>query len=197
MKQPSWDKDAHRCHHPLRLGNRLYTSYWKGGFVILDIDDMTSPKLVSGLDWSPPFACPTHTALPLPFEIRGRRYWSSPTRTCSAASTRCRPSSGWSISRTSAARCRSAASRSRASRANRHPHDGLPSALREGDGYARSRSPGSPTACASSMSKQSARAARGRLTSFPTCRRAPTGCRATISPSTSGGSSISSTAGVG
>ena len=64
----------HRCHHPLRLGNRLYTSYWMAGFVILDVEDMAKPKLVSGLDWSPPFSCPTHTALPLPFEIRGRRY---------------------------------------------------------------------------------------------------------------------------
>ena len=41
---------------------------------MLDIEDMAKPKLVSGLDWSPPFHCPTHTALPLPFEIRGRRY---------------------------------------------------------------------------------------------------------------------------
>jgi hypothetical protein len=71
---PSWTRDAHRCHHPLRQGNRLYTSYWLAGFVILDIDDMSRPKLISGLDWSPPFHCPTHTALPLPFEIRGRRY---------------------------------------------------------------------------------------------------------------------------
>lgn len=71
---PTWAKDAHRCHHPLRMGNRLYTSYWLAGFVILDIDDMAKPKFVSGLDWTPPFSCPTHTALPLPFEIRGRRY---------------------------------------------------------------------------------------------------------------------------
>jgi len=71
---PNWPKTAHRCHHPLRLGDRLYTSYWQAGFVILDIADMTKPKLVSGLDWTPPFACPTHTALPLPFAINGRRY---------------------------------------------------------------------------------------------------------------------------
>src|SRR5947207_1118676 len=71
---PSWKGRAHRCHHPMRQGNRLYVSYWHGGFVILDIEDMAKPKMVSGLDWSPPFACPTHTALPLPFEIRGRRY---------------------------------------------------------------------------------------------------------------------------
>jgi hypothetical protein len=73
-EQPSWDRTAHRCHHPLRLGDRLYTSYWFGGFVILSIENLAKPKLVSGLDWSPPFACPTHTALPIPFAIRGRRY---------------------------------------------------------------------------------------------------------------------------
>jgi hypothetical protein len=73
-EQPTWSKDAHRCHHPLRLGNRLYTSYWLAGFVILDIEDIAKPQLVSGLGWSPPFSCPTHTALPLPFPINGRRY---------------------------------------------------------------------------------------------------------------------------
>ena len=73
-EKPNWDKTAHRCHHPLRMGNRLYVSYWQAGFVILDIEDMAKPKFVSGLDWSPPFACPTHTALPIPFELRGRRY---------------------------------------------------------------------------------------------------------------------------
>ncbi len=35
---------------------------------------MTKPKFISGLDWTPPFGCPTHTALPLPFAINGRRY---------------------------------------------------------------------------------------------------------------------------
>jgi hypothetical protein len=54
-------------------GNRLYTSYWHGGFVILGIDDMAKPKFISGLDWSPPFPWPTHTALPVPFPVRGRR----------------------------------------------------------------------------------------------------------------------------
>ncbi len=73
-EQPTWEGRAHRCHHPLRMGDRLYTSYWNGGFVILDIADMSKPKFVSGLDWSPPFSCPTHTALPIPFEIHGRRY---------------------------------------------------------------------------------------------------------------------------
>lgn len=71
---PTWKGTQHRCHHPLRMGNRLYTSYWLGGFHILDIEDMSKPKRISGLDWSPPFSCPTHTALPIPFGINGRRY---------------------------------------------------------------------------------------------------------------------------
>jgi hypothetical protein len=73
-EQPSWSHTQRRCHHPLRLGNRLYTSYWYGGFVILDIEEMSKPKLVAGLDGVPPFCCPTHTALPLPFDIGDRRY---------------------------------------------------------------------------------------------------------------------------
>jgi hypothetical protein len=70
---PSWKGRDHRCHHPIRLGDRLYVSYWHGGFVILDIADMAKPRFVSGLDWSPPFITPTHTALPVPAPLRGRR----------------------------------------------------------------------------------------------------------------------------
>ena len=66
-ERPTWDGTDHRCHHPMRVGNRLYVSYWHGGFVILGIEDMTKPKFISGLDWSPPFPWPTHTALPVPF----------------------------------------------------------------------------------------------------------------------------------
>lgn len=71
---PGWEGRRCRCHHPLRLGNRLYVSYWHAGFVVLDIGDLRAPKLVSRLDWSPPYPCPTHTALPVPHEIRGRRF---------------------------------------------------------------------------------------------------------------------------
>lgn len=72
-EKPTWEGMSHRIHHPLRLGNRLYTSCWLAGLVILDIEDMARPKLVSSLDWSPPYGCPTHTALPVPFPVRGRR----------------------------------------------------------------------------------------------------------------------------
>ncbi len=69
---PSWKGTLHRCHHPIRKGNRLYVSYWHGGFVILDISDMSKPKLVSHVDWSPPYPSPTHTTLPMPGRLMDR-----------------------------------------------------------------------------------------------------------------------------
>jgi len=62
-----------RCHHPLRMGNRLYVSYWHHGLFILDIEDMAKPKLVSQLNTSPAFPHPTHTCLPMPAPLKGRK----------------------------------------------------------------------------------------------------------------------------
>ena len=61
-----------RCHHPLRMGDRLYVSYWHHGFFILDISDMSKPKHISGFATSPAFPHPEHTALPIPFPVQGR-----------------------------------------------------------------------------------------------------------------------------
>ncbi len=74
---PDWEGTRHKCHHPLKMGDRLYVSYWLGGFVILDISDMTRPRMLSHVDWSPPYPCPTHTALPIPHEIRGRKFMAA------------------------------------------------------------------------------------------------------------------------
>jgi hypothetical protein len=71
---PTWKGRAHRCHHPIRRGDRLYVSYWHGGAVILNIADMRRPRSVSVIDWSPPFAWPTHTVAPVPFAIAGHRW---------------------------------------------------------------------------------------------------------------------------
>jgi hypothetical protein len=69
-----WEKwVAPRCHHPLRLGDRLYVSYWHHGFYILDITDMSKPRAVSGVNTSPVFPHPTHTCLPMPAPLKGRR----------------------------------------------------------------------------------------------------------------------------
>jgi hypothetical protein len=70
---PTWKGTDYRCHHPLRLGNRLYVSYWHGGFVILDIEDMSKPRLVSAFNTYPAFPWPTHTCLALPFALQNRR----------------------------------------------------------------------------------------------------------------------------
>lgn len=61
-----------RCHHPLRMGDRLYVSYWHHGFFILDISDMAKPRPVSGFATSPAFPHPEHTALPIPFPVQDR-----------------------------------------------------------------------------------------------------------------------------
>lgn len=62
-----------RCHHPLRLGNRLYVSYWHHGMFILDISDLANPRLVSGVNSSPAHPHPTHTCLPIPGLLKGRK----------------------------------------------------------------------------------------------------------------------------
>lgn len=71
---PSWEERQHRCHHPIRSRDRLYVSYWHGGLVILDIADMAKPRFISGLDWSPPYPWPTHSAVPIDFPINGQRW---------------------------------------------------------------------------------------------------------------------------
>ena len=60
-----------RVHHhgpAYPVGDRAYLSYGGAGMVILDISDITLPRLVSRLEFSPPFndRLPCHTVLPLP-----------------------------------------------------------------------------------------------------------------------------------
>lgn len=53
-------------HHMIVAGNRGYAGWRDGGFTIHDVGDAGSPKLLSHLNWSPPYPGGTHTALPLP-----------------------------------------------------------------------------------------------------------------------------------
>jgi hypothetical protein len=62
-----------RCHHPMRLGDRLYCTWWHHGWYIFDISNLSEPKPIVHVDWSPPYPCPSHTTLPIPWEISGRR----------------------------------------------------------------------------------------------------------------------------
>ncbi|MEY9395795.1 hypothetical protein ABIF66_006471 [Bradyrhizobium japonicum] len=53
-------------HHMITAGDRGYAAWRDGGFTIHDIGDPANPKLLSHINWSPPFAGGTHTPLPLP-----------------------------------------------------------------------------------------------------------------------------------
>jgi hypothetical protein len=53
---------------PIPIGNLVYLSYGSAGMIILDISDVTKPKKVGQLDFTPPFhqGIAVHTALPIP-----------------------------------------------------------------------------------------------------------------------------------
>jgi len=70
---PTWSGKRHRLHHALRFGNEMWASCWHGGFRIVDVSDLTKPKTIGAYNYHPPFPEPTHTAMPVPVEIGGRR----------------------------------------------------------------------------------------------------------------------------
>jgi hypothetical protein len=53
-------------HHMITAGDKGYAAWRDGGFTIHDISDPSQPKLLSHINWSPPFPGGTHTPLPLP-----------------------------------------------------------------------------------------------------------------------------------
>src|SRR5262245_2745619 len=53
-------------HHMIVAGDRGYAAWRDGGFTIHDVSDAASPKLLSHVNWSPPYPGGTHTPLPLP-----------------------------------------------------------------------------------------------------------------------------------
>lgn len=73
-EKPTWKGYKNRLHHALRVGDEMWASVWHAGFRILDVSDITKPKVVGEHDYHPPFPEPTHTILPLPNAIDGRRY---------------------------------------------------------------------------------------------------------------------------
>jgi hypothetical protein len=53
-------------HHMIVAGDRGYAAWRDGGLTIHDVSDAANPKLLSHVNWSPPYPGGTHTALPLP-----------------------------------------------------------------------------------------------------------------------------------
>ena len=64
-ESPSWPADKrYAAHHALLEGRLAYLGYGDAGMVVLDITDVTSPRVISTLQWTP--GGDTHTCLPLP-----------------------------------------------------------------------------------------------------------------------------------
>jgi len=53
-------------HHMLTAGDLGLASWRDGGLTVMDLKDKGNPKMLSRLNWSPPFPGGTHTSLPLP-----------------------------------------------------------------------------------------------------------------------------------
>ncbi len=70
---PTWSGYRNRLHHALRVGDEMWASVWQAGFRIVDVSDITKPTTVAEYNYHPPVREPTHTVLPVPHLIDGRR----------------------------------------------------------------------------------------------------------------------------
>ncbi|MGA8472610.1 MAG: RNA polymerase subunit sigma-70 [Pseudolabrys sp.] len=72
-EKPSWSGKRYRLHHALRFGDEMWASCWHGGFRIIDVADLRKPKTVASFNYHPPFPEPTHTVMPVPVKLGGKR----------------------------------------------------------------------------------------------------------------------------
>jgi hypothetical protein len=70
---PTWSGRRHRLHHALRFGSEMWASCWHAGFAIIDVSDLARPRTIGAYNYHPLFPEPTHTAVPLPMRLSGRR----------------------------------------------------------------------------------------------------------------------------
>ncbi|NQW00836.1 MAG: RNA polymerase subunit sigma-70 [Rhodospirillales bacterium] len=70
---PTWAGYRNRLHHAMRVGDELWAACWHAGFRVLDASDISQPEVIGSFDYHPPFPEPTHTVMPLPGLIDGRR----------------------------------------------------------------------------------------------------------------------------
>ena len=70
---PGWSGRRHRLHHALRFGNEMWASCWHGGFWVVDVSDLARPQSAGSYNYHPLFPEPTHTVMPVPERVRGRR----------------------------------------------------------------------------------------------------------------------------
>ena len=70
---PRWPGRQHRLHHALRYGDEMYASCWHGGFAMIDVSDIARPRTLGSYNYHPLFPEPTHSIMPAPGRIGGRR----------------------------------------------------------------------------------------------------------------------------
>jgi hypothetical protein len=70
---PTWRGRRNRLHHALRVGDQLWAACWHAGLRVIDVSDIRVPSAIGKYNYHPPFPEPSHTFLPLPFEVGGRR----------------------------------------------------------------------------------------------------------------------------
>ena len=70
---PTWQGYKNRLHHAMRVGDELWASVWHAGFRVLDVSDITRPKVIGEYDYHPPIPEPTHTIMPVEVPVGGKR----------------------------------------------------------------------------------------------------------------------------
>ena len=72
-EKPTWPGRRNRLHHALRFGDELWAGCWHGGLRVIDISDIRAPRTIGEYNYHPPFPEPSHTFMPVPRPIGGRR----------------------------------------------------------------------------------------------------------------------------
>lgn len=72
-EKPSPQGRRHRLHHALRFGDELWASCWYAGLRVIDVSNIRAPRTVGQYNYHPPFPEPSHTFMPVPSVIDGRR----------------------------------------------------------------------------------------------------------------------------
>jgi hypothetical protein len=72
-EQPTWVGRRNRLHHALRFGDELWAGCWHGGIAVIDVSDIRKPRTLGSYNYHPPFPEPSHTFMPVPERIGGRR----------------------------------------------------------------------------------------------------------------------------
>lgn len=64
---PSWPANCkYGLHHAIVNGDIAWGAWRDAGLVVMDVADRADPKLITHVNWSPPFQGGTHNCLPLP-----------------------------------------------------------------------------------------------------------------------------------